>query len=240
MLTVSVALMSMSSTVGAAGRAVDIDSFDVSGKDQPSPEALVRYLRTFGITLTASDPLNVREDRSIYRSEGPVDPSYHTGPGGQLAVVAGTGRNVFIQNGGGPVEFSLWFDTPKSSVSWQRVRLIAATPSGTTHPPWKAIAYDARERVVDSIGEDEIRCFHDIPAQRFELRAPQIRRVTFFADNHHFDGYANLVFDALVLTDAAGGDAASAPPSKPLRTISNRENCPSWPYGPTLRPGGSR
>jgi hypothetical protein len=224
--------------VGATATEINLNAFDLHGTEVVADAALVTYLRRYGITLTASDPIRIADDRSLYGPLNPPyhDPPYHTGPDRQGAVVASGGHNVIVQNGSGPVQFTLWFDHPKGVVRFERVHLIAASQSGVTHPAWRAVAYDARERVAASVAEDEIRCFGDIPAQHFEIRAPQIRRVTFFADNFRFDGFANLVLDGLVVSDpVSASQPAGGRPAMPIR---NSENCPSWPYGPTRPPPG--
>jgi hypothetical protein len=38
-----------------------------------------------------------------------------------------------------------------------------------------------------------------VPLRRFGLFGPAITRLRFEADNHHFEGFANLVLDQLVL-----------------------------------------
>src|SRR5260370_2943032 len=100
-------------------------------------------MQRLGITSTASTPpgsVAVFDDQYIYDGK---------------AVRAFYGKAV-LQNGGGPVWYEFRFSAPVQSILFERAALLAG-PSGVTHPPWKASAYNAAGQIVATTQEDEIR-----------------------------------------------------------------------------------
>ncbi len=141
-------------------------------------------LRALGMTLTAplDQPVVLIDQKDIY---------------GGAAIAATHGKNVLLQSGGHPCEYTLAFlEGPRGSISFNRSKLKAG-PSGVSHPVWKATAFDANGRVLSTVSEAEIRSMTDVPAQRFTLNGPGISRVTFWGDDKAFDGFCNVVIDSL-------------------------------------------
>jgi hypothetical protein len=101
-----------------------------------------------------------------------------------------------VPSGGGPVWYELRFAARVQRILFQRAALIAG-PSGVTHSAWKASAYDGAGHVVATAQEDEIRSSTKVPAARFQLSGQGITQLRFEADNHQFDGFANLVLPSL-------------------------------------------
>ena len=117
----------------------DVDSGTGEGID--AAPLLARY----GISIA-----NVPEGtRVVVRSEQ----SLYAG----AAARAPSPPNVLTQVGKNePVSFELVFADPVSRVQFRRAGLIAAGPSGITHPGWVARAFDLQGRELDAIGEDTL------------------------------------------------------------------------------------
>ena len=111
-------------------------------------------------------------------------------------VAASRGSNVMLQNGGHPCQYTLSFAAPYGSLSFNRAQLKAGK-SGVSHPVWTATAYGAKGAVLSTATEPEIRSAVDVPAKHFTLNGPGISRVTFWGDDKAFDGFCNVVIDAL-------------------------------------------
>lgn len=138
-----------------------------------------------GITLT-SDPADSVRIVSSHQVYGGVAAT--TGP------LASTGLyNLLVQSGGDPVSYTMTFAQPISGFSVRRALLVAG-PSGVSHPTWSATAYAADGSVVATVGENEIRSSSDVPAALFTLAGTsKIKSITLTGDDHHFDGFANVV-----------------------------------------------
>jgi hypothetical protein len=111
-------------------------------------------------------------------------------------VSAAIGSTILLQRGGHPCQYSLDFDKPKDSVSFNRSHLRAG-PTGVSHPVWTATAYDNNGRVLSTVGEREIRSGTDVPAQHFTLAGPGIVRIVLRGDDKGFDNYCNVVVDTM-------------------------------------------
>jgi hypothetical protein len=70
-----------------------------------------------------------------------------------------------------PMSYTLRFHRRPKSIGLVRAALLAATESGVTHPSWTAQAFDAAGRQIDSVGEDLLRSFANVPAKTFLLQA---------------------------------------------------------------------
>lgn len=166
--------------VGAAS-AQSLPATGVRGAD------LYNLFRTKGVTLSAppDQPVVMFDQNDVYDGQ---------------AIGMARGGVVFIQQGGHPCQYSLEWDQPIDSVSFNRSYLKAG-PSGVTHPVWTATAFDAYGRSLGSVGEAEIRSYVDVPAHRFTLNGPGIKRVVFWGDDKGVDGFCNVVTDTMDIVD---------------------------------------
>lgn len=155
------------------------------GRGFLSSAATKELLQRDGIILTSDPPntIQLADDRSVY--------------GG--GVIKGVNNDVLMQTGvQGPVSFTLTFIQPISAFAFARAALFAG-PNGITHPAWTATAYAADRVVVASTQEAEIRSYSNVPHRTFNLAGSQpIRSITFSANNHHFDAFANVVISAFM------------------------------------------
>jgi len=144
---------------------------------------LYNFFRTQGVTLSApaDEPVVMYGQGQVYDGQ---------------AVSSARGGVLVLQQGGHPCHYSLTFDTPLDSISFNRSHLKAG-PSGVTHPVWSATAYDISGNVLGSVGEAEIRSYVDVPAQRFTLNGPGIKTVVFAGDDKGIDGFCNVVIDTM-------------------------------------------
>lgn len=160
-----------------------------SAQDLPSNgvrgQALVDLLRGHGITLIApaDQPVVIYDQDDVYRGD---------------AIQSQRGGVVLMQEGGHPCQYTLALDNPLASVSFNRSYLKAG-PTGVTHPVWSVTAFDGGGRTLSSVGEDEIRSYSDVPARRFTLTGPGIRRLLVWGDDKAFDGFCNVVIDSIDL-----------------------------------------
>ncbi len=113
------------------------------------------------------------------------------------------------------------FDRPQATVSFNRSRLIAG-PSGITHPVWTATAQDTSGHVLSTVGEARIASYSDVPANRFTLTGPEIKRVIFWGDDHGVDGFCNVVIDPIDSTRASTSQSDSASLSDAMQVIANQ------------------
>ncbi|HJT33407.1 MAG TPA: cadherin-like domain-containing protein, partial [Pirellulales bacterium] len=175
---------------GTPSTTINFDSLDASNA-QVDGATLANYLAAYGIALSASgtgaDPV-VADDRTIY--------------GGGI-VGATSGHNVFAENGGFPVSYTLTFAHPLTSFAFERVTENSG-PSGTAYPQWSATAYDANGNVLSSVGENAHSIFSGTtPASPFTLTGAAIDHVTFTGNDNGFAAFANVLTDDWTI--AGGG-----------------------------------
>ncbi len=128
--------------------------------------------------------------------------------GGQ-AVRAPSAPNTLTQIGSNaPVSFTLNFATPLDSFAFKRSSLIAASPSGVTHPRWSATAYGgAGAQIGASVGEGYFGSYSNVPGASFMLNGPAIVSVRFDSQN------LGAGFSAVVLDDFVLSKSVAVPPS---------------------------
>ncbi len=155
------------------------------GSQGASGEELAALMRSRGMTLyaPADQPVVMMDQGELYAGQ---------------AVAGARGGVVFVQQGGHPCRYSIGFDEPPVSVTFNRSYLKAG-PSGITHPVWTATAYDATGRQLSQVGEDEIRSYQDVPARNFTLTGPGIAQIVFWGDDKGFDAFCNVVIDTVNL-----------------------------------------
>jgi hypothetical protein len=134
------------------------------------------------------------------------------------------GGFVLLQRGDGkPCDFVLEFKHPVTSLSFSR-SYLKASRGGVRHPYWTATAYDDEDHPLGSVGELRIRSHADVPARRFTLPGPWIKRVVFWGDGRDRDGFCNVVVDTV--------DALSLPDAAASAVAIDR-----WSLNPESRPG---
>ena len=164
----------------AAATAQDFPREGVKG------DALNAAFRDKGITFEApaDQPVVLMDSRYVYGGD---------------ALAGARGDVVLLQQGGHPCQYAMVFDQPAVSFAFNRSRLVAG-PNGVTHPVWTATAEDANNAALSSVGEAEIRSYSDVPANRFTLTGPGIKRIVFWGDDKGFDGFCNVVTDSTDVT----------------------------------------
>ncbi len=161
-----------------------------ASKGAVSGETLAKYLDKFGVQITA---VTAGTQVSVMVNKN-VEPS-----------------TVLVQNGPSePLSFTISLATPVDSFSFTRPKLLATTASGTTHPEWKAAAFDAQGKKLDSVGEELLGSFKDVPAATFTLKGPGITSVRFDSDGKKFAAYSGVLLADFVLKRTA-----SPPPPGP-------------------------
>ena len=196
--TIDVVAVNDAPVVVAPTTTINFDAIDASS-GQVDGAALSTYLAAYGIIITAggsgADPV-IADDRLIY--------------GGGI-VEATSGHNVFGENGGHPVSYTLTFAQPVTSFEFDRVQENAG-PSGSSYPPWSATAYDSLGNFLGTVGENGTSVFgSSIPAQHYALNGPQIDHVVFSGDDQGFYGFANVVTDNWVLNYGGTTTAEDTP-----------------------------
>ena len=93
----------------------------------------------------------------------------------------GLASGGFVQRGGHPCQYSLLWDRPIGSVSFNRSRL-KADRKGVSQPEWTAMAFDDIGRPLGAVGEKAIRSRRDVQAHHFELKAAGIKAHPLGAD----------------------------------------------------------
>lgn len=122
---------------------------------------------------------------------------------GGRSLQSSSGNNMLTQGDSlDPVSFTLNLPKPVQVVSFTRPKLIAGV-NGITFPEWTAQALDAKhnplgEPVGEPLGAGE-KYFHDVPAETFTLRGPNIKAVRFWSNNHHFAAFSAVHIDDLTL-----------------------------------------
>lgn len=176
--------ITVNATVGVA--MINFDVLDASTRNVGGA-ALSNYLASFGVTVT-----NVTRGSRI---EAVAAKNLFGG----RAVVAPSPENIFSQFGvDGPVTFSLRFDTVQQSIRFTRAAL-KAEGGEATHPWWTARAFDSDGMELASVGEPLINSSEDVPAEEFELAAPDIAFVRFESNNRNQAAFNALLIDNLIL-----------------------------------------
>jgi len=147
------------------------------------------YLNNYGITVTgvtAGTHLLIANSQSIYKGTA-VRPTHPP--------------NLLLQNGSNdPISFTLNFSKPICALTIVRAGLIAATPSGVTHPIWSAHAFEEPNgsgKEVDIAGESLIASYFDVPQHTFTLSGPYIQSVRIDSMNLHFAGFSSVLIGEL-------------------------------------------
>lgn len=170
--------------------------FDIDTDSAPGHTiAAAPYLHKFGISVSHLDPpaseLVIMNNRVIY---------------GGSAIEPGKTQNVLMQLGTNnvPASFELEFGDAVAEMTFVRPKLYSATPSGITHPAWKAGARDQNGNELSSQSEGLTRSLGDIPLQIYTLRAPgfqNIASVVFQSDPRlngvPFAGFSSLLIERL-------------------------------------------
>jgi hypothetical protein len=160
--------------------------------------AAAPYLHDFGISVTERTPegseIILINNRALY--EG-------------AAVHPTTSQNFITQvrTNNIPCSFTLRLPGEFDSARFTRPALYAATESGVTHPAWRVVALDARDRTLSSQSEDLRRSFSDIEARTYRLDAPGFDGITalrFESDptlnGRPFAGFSALLIERLTLS----------------------------------------
>lgn len=170
----------------AALSAASLSLADDFPKEGIKGDALNEGFRPLGITIfaPADQPVVMMDSNNVYAG---------------AAVDGARGDMVLVQQGGHPCHYTMEFDEAQAEVAFNRSRLLAG-PSGITHPVWTATAQDESGATLSRVGEAEIRSYSDVPASRFTLTGPNIKRVVFWGDNKAFDAFCNVVIDTVNTT----------------------------------------
>jgi hypothetical protein len=173
---------------------------------------LSSLLREQGVTLISppDEPVVLFDENDVADAR-----ALRLSPGGFALLQHGAGK---------PCDFVLEFKRPVGSISFSR-SYLKASRGGARHPYWTATAYDEEDHPLGSVGELRIKSHADVPAKRFTLPGPWIKRVVFWGDGRVSSGFCNVVVDTV---DAIGPfDAAAAVAAEPDR----------WSLNPESRPG---
>jgi len=172
-------ILAFTTALAALGMAAVAQAFpasDVTGMD------LYNHFRQQGVTLISppSEPV-VMIERNLAYDGHPM------GPDPESAVLLQTGQH--------PCDYTLGFDRPVRSVSFDRAYLHA-TGRGVTHPYWTVTAFGEEDRPIASVGELRIHSRRDVPARHFTLNGPGITRLVFWGDNKGSGDFCNVVVDS--------------------------------------------
>ena len=146
-----------------------------------SGDQLYNLLKTEGVTIA------IWPQRSLAM----VD--FDDAGDGQAIGLASGG---FVQRGGHPCQYSLLWDRPIGSVSFNR-SLLKADRKGVSQPEWTAMAFDDIGHPLGSVGEKAIHSRRDVQAHHFELKAAGIKQLVFWADNRGAGGLCNAMIDTI-------------------------------------------
>ncbi len=150
--------------------------------------ALYNLLRADGVTLT----LWPQQSLAMFDQDDAGD-----------GHASGLANGAFKQRGSDQCQYSMVWDQPQMSISFNRSQLRAG-PGGARHPVWTATAFDYIGRPLGSVGELAIRSRRDVPAHRFTLKAAGIKQVVFWGDNHGAAGLCNVAIDTVNASTANG------------------------------------
>jgi hypothetical protein len=149
---------------------------------------LYNLLRADGVTLT----LWPQQSLVMFDQEDAGD--------GQATGLA---NGAFVQRGVDQCQYSMVWDQPQATVSFNRSQVKAAG-GGAVHPIWTATAFDDIGRPLGSVGEPAIRSRRDVPAHRFTLKAQGIKQIVFWGDSRGADGLCNVAIDTINASAAMG------------------------------------
>jgi hypothetical protein len=149
---------------------------------------LYNLLRADGVTLT----LWPQQSLVMFDQEDAGD--------GQATGLA---NGAFVQRGVDQCQYSMVWDQPQATVSFNRSQVRAAR-GGAVHPVWTATAFDDIGRPLGSVGEPAIRSRRDVPAHRFTLKARGIKQIVFWGDSRGADGLCNVAIDTINASAAMG------------------------------------
>jgi len=108
----------------------------------------------------------------------------------------GLSSGGFVQRGGHPCQYSLLWDHPIASVSFNRSRLKADS-KGVSQPEWTAMVFDDIGHPLGSVGEKAIRSRRDVQPHHFVMKGEGIKQLVFLADNRGADGLCNAMIDTI-------------------------------------------
>jgi len=144
-------------------------------------DQLYNLLKTEGVTLA------IWPRQSLAMIDGD-----DVGDGQAIGLASGG----FVQKGGHPCQYSLLWDRPITSVSFNR-SLLKADGKGVSQPEWTAMAFDDIGHPLGAVGEKAIRSRRDVRAQHFEITGAGLKQLVFWADNRGADGLCNAVIDTI-------------------------------------------
>lgn len=160
------------------------------------------YLANYGINLTNNDPFNTMVQ--IHRDWGAND--------GNGLLPSSFPNSLSQDNSNNPVSFTLDFMSPVDNFTFTRPALNVTAPSGITHPPWTARAFNSQGQELGTVGESRKATFTGtIPAATFTLTGPGITTVQFDSDNSSGTAFSSVQLDDFIITRSAAikGDANS-------------------------------
>jgi len=149
---------------------------------------LYNLLRADGVTLT----LWPQQSLAMFDADDAGD--------GQATGLA---NGAFRQRGSDQCQYSMVWDRPQASISFNR-SLLRAGHGGVAHPVWTATAFDYIGHPLGSVGEQAIRSRRDVPAHRFTLKAMGIKQVVFWGNNRGADGLCNVAIDTVNASATSG------------------------------------
>lgn len=118
------------------------------------------YFDSFGITVISANPLLVVDKNTMYS--------------GNIVVPASSPNVLMLGGPNGTKSFSLEFDVPVASVSFNRAG-IANTVASLAE--WSATAYDSLSAPLSTVGEGALAT-GDSATPLFTLDGPAIKRIT--------------------------------------------------------------
>ena len=173
---------------------IDFDAVN-AGTGPASGSALSAYLANYGVSVsnvTAGTTLAVQEGQNVTDQSGNPLTSAYSQP------------NLLTQYGAsGPISYTLVFNTPCTSVSWERTALLTSG-GGLVGPSWSAYAFDMNGNEISQTGEGQSLSLTSVPARAFTLYGSNIACVT-FAGNNTLSALDTLPLDNLLLSTNALG-----------------------------------
>ena len=178
----TLALAALAALAVGAASAQTVRPYGVRG------ETLYNLLRSEGVTLT----LWPQQSLAMFDQDDAGD-----------SQAIGLANGAFVQRGSDQCQYSMVWDQPQMSISFNRSQLRAGR-GGVAHPVWTATAFDYIGRPLGSVGELAIRSRRDVPAHRFTLKAAGIKQVVFWGDNRGAAGLCNVAIDTVNASTASG------------------------------------
>jgi hypothetical protein len=153
-----------------------------------------RYLRQGAVPVTIRDVVPATSEIAFFSTDNLYQ--------GQ-AVRPTLSGNVLTQIGTGnvPASFTLQLSQPASRVRFLIPRLFAATGSGVTFPAFKATALSASGEAIDSVQDELVRSFTDVPEKFFEVKSRDGKAITAirFDSDPRLDGRPFAGFSAVLI-----------------------------------------